>query len=121
MDAKLAYVLFVLDICDTADQIFNILDEFANLVGGIANYQLPNIAAGQAGTRGNPIHSIYNEYKVRPVSAIVGRALGKDDGDCVETLYRHLINIAIQDYRNLSKLYVERLLEELKKYYEPYN
>ena len=66
LDAKLACILFVLDICDTADQIFNILDEFANLVGGIENY---HIAAGKAGTSGNPINSIYNEYKVRPVSA----------------------------------------------------
>lgn len=58
LDTKLACVLFALDICDTADQIFNILDEFANLVGDIANYQLPNIALRQAGTRGNPIYNI---------------------------------------------------------------
>lgn len=69
LDTKLACVLFALDICGTADQIFNIFYKFANLLGGIAHYQLPNIAVGQAGTRGNPIYNIYNEYKVCSVSA----------------------------------------------------
>lgn len=120
LDTKLACVLFVLDICDTADQIFNILDELANLLGGIANYQPQDIAAGQAGTRGNPIPSVYNEYNIRPVpatAAIFGQPQ-RQQGDCVQTLYRHLINIAAQnDNCNPRNLNIGHLLEGLRGYY----
>ncbi len=46
---------------------------------------------------------------------------GKNEGDCVETLYRHLINIAIQDPddKRRNMFHIERLPKELRKYYNP--
>jgi hypothetical protein len=102
IDNQLARVLFVLDICDTADQIKNILTQVmradqqrdAAINGAIAN---PTNPQGQ--------RVLYNEYDHRPVSATsLVAASPKKEGDCVQTLYRHLINIAVQNNRDDARL-----------------
>lgn len=104
-NSKLAAILFVLDICDTANQIFNILD--------IRHRETP-ITGYNAGIRANVIPAIYNEYDYRPVSA----TSAEGQGDCVQTLYRHLINIAIQNDNNkLRSFNISHLPEALREYY----
>lgn len=112
IDTKLAIVLFVLDICDTADQVFDIIDGYVNAGNNIVNY-----VVGQAGTRNNIINPLHNEYNHRPVSATSVQG----QGDCVQTLYRHLINIAVQnDSNNPRNFNVGHLPNALKHgYYGP--
>jgi hypothetical protein len=126
IDTKLASVLFVLDICDTADQVFDILDAHVTANNQITGYQPANPAAGQVGTRNAPIAGAYNEYNHRPVSATAatfnnGQGGNHLQGDCVQTLYRHLINIAIQnDGTNSRNFNVGHLPNALKNsYYGP--
>jgi len=60
------------------------------------------------------------DYICRPVSAIIAKKSdGSYEGDCVETLYRHLLNIAVQDPHDLSRLHIKRLPKQLQKYYNP--
>jgi hypothetical protein len=55
-----------------------------------------------------------NEYDCRPVSA----SAANNNGDCVQTLYRHLINIAIQNHDTDARKYnVGVLPQGLKVYY----
>ncbi len=54
-----------------------------------------------------------HEYTCRPVSATIANK----EGDCVETLYRHLINIAIQDPTKPQLLHTERLPTYTSKYF----
>lgn len=112
VDTKLAIILFVLDICDNANQIFDILDA---LHANIPSYQVPG--DDTAGTRDIiQILSRYNEYNYRPVSATSVNG----QGDCVQTLYRHLINIAIQnDADNPRNLNIDHLPQRLQEYYSP--
>lgn len=96
IDAALSKIIFVLDICDTKDQIKNVLQK-----SKIINNSSLDCKISSA------------EYMCRPVSAI----LAKNTGDCVETLYRHLITIAIQDLDN--KLHIANLPVPLKRYFDP--
>lgn len=99
IDVLLAKVIFVLDIIDDK----NILSDVLRNCG----VNVPSFED----MRNNA------EYTVRPSPAIVAEnIMGKLDGDCVETLYRHLINIAIHDY-GTNKFHIERLPAELRKYY----
>jgi hypothetical protein len=108
VDTKLAIVLFVLDICDTADQVFDILDN-RHAVANIAYYV-------RAVVNGQIVANAYNEYNHRPVSATSLPNTGR--GDCVQTLYRHLVNIAIQnDNINPRNFNVGHLPSAMKHYY----
>ncbi|MDR1236602.1 MAG: hypothetical protein LBJ96_06400 [Holosporaceae bacterium] len=101
IDTQLAFVLFILDICDTADQVLNILDA-VRLVG----YNKDAVTTAITGN--------HNEYDHRPVSAT---SVG-GHGDCVQTLYRHLINIAVQnDLTNPNNYNVSHLPDALQDYY----
>lgn len=115
IDTKLACVLFLLDICDTANQIFDILDA-RHAMAPITGYTLPIVGAG--GTRNTPIAIVYNEYSHRPVPAIAANTSAAWEGDCVQTLYRHLVNIAIQnDNTNSRNFNLEHLSVQLRGYY----
>jgi hypothetical protein len=116
MNSKLAAVLFILDICDTADQIKDIL----TLVMG--HNQQRNNTVDQAIAN----HAVLNEYDHRPVSATsvtVNTPQGlHQEGDCVQTLYRHLINIAVQNDAANSKSYnIDHLPAALQNYYSNNN
>ncbi len=91
IDNQLASILFVLDICDTVTQIKNIL-----------NLTL-NADANRDGNIDAMIENaiLVNEYSYRPVSATTFP--GTRQGDCAETLYRHLVNIAVQNDINAPK------------------
>ena len=95
IDVMLSKIIFVLDICDTETQIISTVNK--------AQIKVPSTKYGGSS----------NEYRCRPVSAI----LANNGGDCVETLYRHLINIAIQTSDN--KLQIARLPVPLRKYFDP--
>lgn len=88
-------MIFVLDICDSLQQI-------NKLLALKLNEYMTNA-----------------EYLCRPVSAIAALDGKNYEGDCVETLYRHLINIAIQDIENLSTFHTEQLCDSLYAYYYP--
>lgn len=94
IDNQLAYILFVLDICDTVDQIKNILDQ----VLGVPQAQIRNTEIDNSVN-----NEIHNEYNHRPVSATSIVNNQRRIGDCVETLYRHLINIAIQNNMDVAR------------------
>ena len=111
IDTKLSIILFVLDICDNSNQVFDILDTLHTRISG---YQLKT--QDTPGTRETVHHILpqHNEYNHRPISAT--SVTGK--GDCVQTLYRHLVNIAIQnDVQNPRNLNVDHLPEQLHEYY----
>lgn len=91
LDCKIARIIFILDIFDDLQQIKEICGTIPENMEFVSK----------------------NEYMCRPVSAIIANK----EGDCVETLYRHLINISIQDTIDLNLLHVERLLELLRKYF----
>lgn len=115
IDTKLACVLFVLDICDTANQIFDILDA-RHAIAPITGYALS--IAGAGGTRNTSIAVAHNEYSHRPVSAIAANTGTVLEGDCVQTLYRHLVNIAVQnDNDNSRNLNIGHLSAGLQGYY----
>ena len=103
LDQKLAIIIFILDICDNDDQIKLILDDI--------------LIADQ--DRNTAIESVintlsYNEYDHRPVPASSVDAAG----DCVQTLYRHLINIVVQNHdTNARKYNVGILPTKLNEYY----
>lgn len=99
IDTLLAKIIFTLDILDTPIGISNLIIQ--------VNSILNSITISQA------------EYTCRPVSAIIAfdKKNNKYEGDCIETLYRHLLNIAIQDPGNLSRFHIERLPNELQGYY----
>lgn len=92
LDTKIAKIIFIMDICDDLEQLNRILSCHINVT-----------AKSQS------------EYTCRPVSAIIANKTG----DCVETLYRHLINIAIQDpYLDKRHLFhIERLPIPLRLYF----
>ena len=92
LDCKIARIVFILDIFDDLQQIKEICMDVPS----------------------NMKSASKNEYMCRPVSAIIA---GKE-GDCVETLYRHLINIAIQDLTN-DEFHIERLPLLLQRYFLP--
>lgn len=95
-DALLAKVIFILDICDSLQQINELLAQKATIE-----------------------QTAKSEYMCRPVSATAASEGRNYEGDCVETLYRHLTNIAIQDVEDPSKLHTEKLCDSLYKYYFP--
>jgi hypothetical protein len=98
IDTKLAITLFILDICDKSDHILSILDEYIAKGGALTGY-VRNTIEGQ-------INQQYNGYNHRPTSA----SSISGTGDCVQTLYRHLINIAIQnDAGNEGNYNINRL------------
>ena len=99
IDVLLAKIIFILDILDDPVGLKAILTSQTKLVL-------------------NTITSSNTDYTCRPVSAIIAEKSGGGyEGDCVETLYRHLLNIAVQDPHDLSRLHIERLPEQLQKYY----
>lgn len=99
IDALLAKVIFVLDIVDDKNILTRALTRCE-----IEPPMLEDIENS-------------SEYTVRPLSAIVAMDItNRLEGDCIETLYRHLINIAIQEY-GTNKFHIERLPAELRKYY----
>jgi hypothetical protein len=114
IDNKLAKVLFVLDVCDTAIQIKNILNQ---VIAG--NNQQRNNTIDQAIAN----HAVFNEYDHRPVSATsvtvnIGQPNVHQEGDCVQTLYRHLINIAVQnDTAHPTNYNIDHLPAALQGYY----
>ena len=108
IDSKLANIIFILDICDTCEQVKDILTK--------------TLGADNSRERNSTIDSAvaerrYNEYDHRPVSA-TSAGTGQRTGDCVETLYRHLINIAIQNDTNEPRQYnIKNLPEKLRTDY----
>lgn len=92
-EVLLIKVIFILDICDSLRQINKLL----------------GLQLGKCQTKA--------EYLCRPVSAIAALDGKSYEGDCVETLYRHLINIAIQDIENPIIFHTEKLCNSLYKYY----
>ena len=99
IDVLLAKIIFVLDILDDP-------------VG------LNTILTSKTKSDLSKITTSNTDYTCRPVSAIIAKkSNGKYEGDCVETLYRHLLNIAVQDPHNLSRLHIERLPKQLQTYY----
>lgn len=93
LDCRIARIIFILDIFDDLQQIIDVCQILAEL----------------------KIPASISEYMCRPVSATIARK----EGDCVETLYRHLINIAIQDDKNLNLFHIERLPKLLRKCFGP--
>lgn len=85
IDNQLASVLFVLDICDTVTQIKNILNQTLH-VDANRDGNIDTMITGAI---------LVNEYSYRPVSATTFPRTRQ--GDCAETLYRHLVNIAVQN------------------------
>jgi len=92
IDAKIAIVVFILDIFDESSTIISCL-------GQLQPTKQKELAKSLASKHAQ------HEYSCRPVSAIVAKN-DKDQlvGDCVETMYRHLINITIQSGDDPSKL-----------------
>lgn len=109
IDSKLANIIFILDICDTCEQVKDILTK--------------TLGADNSRERNSTIDSAvaerrYNEYDHRPVSATSIVNDGKRVGDCVETLCRHLINIAIQSNPSNPHIYsIADLPVQLKEHY----
>lgn len=105
IDILLAKVIFILDIYDE--------DTVATVLNQLTKFDEKMLAK----------YNNLQEYAVRPISATVAlnEISSKDEGDCVETLYRHLINIAIQDpdHSRRNRFHIERLPVELRKYYDP--
>ncbi|MBR1735235.1 MAG: hypothetical protein IJ730_07345 [Alphaproteobacteria bacterium] len=95
IEILIAKIIFILDICDSKEQLENMLGE----------------------TLEEKVST--SEYMCRPVSAIsTKKSSGSErEGDCVETLYRHLINIAIQDKDNFYTLHIDKIPSLLRKYY----
>ena len=108
IDTQLAIMLFILDVCDTADQIKNIFNQILPVdILRSGNIDAAVLAA---------LH--VNEYSYRPISAISVINAGRREGDCVQTLYRHLINIAVQnDVTNSCRFNVGHLPQTLQTYY----
>lgn len=109
IDAKLAIVIFIIDISDTSDQILNALDLVEQAGGlGLITYDRKTIENATKRI------AVSNEYIVRPVSA---SAVGAT-GDCFQNLFRHLVNIAIQNHSmDSSKYNVGVLPAQLGAYY----
>ena len=98
-DILLAKIIFIIDTCDNLKQLTDSLNI--------------NI---------NEPQQTESEYVCRPVSAIVAKKLSDPkpmelDGDCVETLYKHLIHIAIQDKDKNHIFHAEQLPDKLYKYH----
>lgn len=93
IDNKIISVIFVLNICESAQQVFSILGK-------------------QLVIEGNK----YNEYICRPVSATAAETSKPREGDCVETLFKHIIAIAIQQDQN--KYRTETIPENLKRFFQ---
>lgn len=102
LDSILAKIIFILDIFDSKDQICDIFKACNDktLKNLKDKFSKKDIIASKS------------EYQCRPVSAIQAN----DTGDCVETLYRHLINIAIQDTD--GSLQIDKLPIPLRKFYD---
>ena len=92
LDCKIARIIFILDILDDVQQIRDVCSIIP------VEYEAP---------------SSKSEYTCRPVSAIIANK----EGDCVETLYRHLINIAIQDTKQPNLFHTERLPACIRRYF----
>lgn len=92
LDYKIARIIFILDIFDDLQQIKDVCSTIPEDV---------------------QVSSSKSEYTCRPVSATIAN----EKGDCVETLYRHLINIAIQDPTKPQLLQTKRLPAPLQTYY----
>ncbi|MCR5225325.1 MAG: hypothetical protein K6C34_04545 [Alphaproteobacteria bacterium] len=106
VDNQLSRIIFVLDICETVVQVKNILTQV------LPPSDDRNTDIDTAIRRAVP----YNEYAHRPVSATTFPRIRQ--GDCVETLYRHLINIAIQNDATAPKNFnVGHLLDAFKEHY----
>lgn len=97
-DILLAKIIFILDILDDTIGL--------GIITPVARNILKEITTSKY------------EYMCRPVSAIIAKkSVENYEGDCVETLYRHLLNIAVQDPQNLSRFHIERLPSQLQNYY----
>ena len=111
IDILLAKIIFILDICDSRQQINDLLKDLTGNSGLITDPQIQEISKTYTLKGG--------EYSCRPVSAIAAQTeSGKAEGDCVETLYRHLINIIIQDSTNPGTLQYQKLPKDLLEYYQ---
>lgn len=98
-DILLAKIIFIIDVCDNLKQITDSLN---------VHIKEPQRTE--------------SEYVCRPVSAIVAKKTSgtkamEFDGDCVETLYKHLIHIAIQDKDQNNIFHAEKLPDKLYKYH----
>ena len=103
VDCIIAKIVFVLEICDETTTIANLI--FPQKVATDFIKRMKGIPSN-------------SEYLCRPVSAIAARNVSEEyEGDCTETLYKHLINIAIQDEKNLNKFHIDKIPESLRRYY----
>lgn len=104
IDSIIAKIIFVLEICDEAPTI--------------AHFIFPSSETRSFITKMKKTPSNC-EYLCRPVSAVVAKNIsGKYEGNCVETLHKHLVNIAIQDVKDRNKFHSGKLPKVLQQYYK---